>query len=115
MAPSAVANCRSAAPVAGTGLMKAGQRRRTPSVRLAARASAAPEAPGIDAAQSTSMEGLNKYSKRITQPKSQGASQAMLYATGLTEQDMNKPQVGLVWKAWNKMHRGSFLLEIDRG
>ncbi|MBV6433561.1 MAG: Dihydroxy-acid dehydratase [Bryobacteraceae bacterium] len=42
---------------------------------------------------------LNKYSSRITQPKSQGASQAMLYATGLTEEDMNKPQVGIasVW------------------
>ena len=26
-------------------------------------------------------------------PKSQGASQAMLYATGLNEEDMNKPQV----------------------
>ncbi len=42
---------------------------------------------------------LNKYSAEITQPKSQGASQAMLYATGLTEQDMSKPQVGIasVW------------------
>jgi len=42
---------------------------------------------------------LNKYSSRVTQPKSQGASQAMLYATGLTEEDMNKPQVGIasVW------------------
>ena len=39
-------------------------------------------------------KGLNKYSSRITQPKSQGASQAMLYGTGLTEADMNKPQVG---------------------
>lgn len=38
--------------------------------------------------------GLNKYSSVITQPKSQGASQAMLYATGMTESDMNKPQVG---------------------
>lgn len=37
--------------------------------------------------------GLNKISSRITQPKSQGASQAMLYGTGLTEDDMNKPQV----------------------
>ena len=37
--------------------------------------------------------GLNKYSSKITQPKSQGASQAMLYATGLNEEDMNKPQV----------------------
>ena len=36
--------------------------------------------------------GLNKFSSRITQPKSQGASQAMLYATGLNEDDMNKPQ-----------------------
>jgi hypothetical protein len=37
--------------------------------------------------------GLNKFSARITQPKSQGASQAMLYATGMDEDDMNKPQV----------------------
>jgi len=35
---------------------------------------------------------LNKYSSRITQPKSQGASQAMLFATGLKEEDMNKAQ-----------------------
>ena len=40
--------------------------------------------------------GLNKFSKRITQPKSQGASQAMLYGTGLSPDDMNKPQVGLM-------------------
>lgn len=38
---------------------------------------------------------LNKYSSRITQPASQGASQAMLYGTGLTESDMDKPQVGI--------------------
>ena len=31
------------------------------------------------------MSQLNKYSSRITQPKSQGASQAMLYATGMTD------------------------------
>ena len=37
---------------------------------------------------------LNKYSSEITQPKSQGASQAMLYATGFTEQDMNKTAGG---------------------
>ncbi len=42
---------------------------------------------------------LNKYSSRITQPKSQGASQAMLYATGLKPEDMSKAQVGIasVW------------------
>ncbi|GLA13437.1 hypothetical protein AnigIFM62618_010426 [Aspergillus niger] len=44
-------------------------------------------------------ETLNKVSSKITQPKSQGASQAMLYATGLTEKDMSKAQVGIssVW------------------
>jgi dihydroxy-acid dehydratase len=42
---------------------------------------------------------LNNYSCEITQRKSQGASQAMLYATGLSDQDMNKPQIGIasVW------------------
>jgi dihydroxy-acid dehydratase len=42
---------------------------------------------------------INKISSHITQPKSQGASQAMLYATGLREEDMAKPQVGIssVW------------------
>src|SRR5438067_2859769 len=42
---------------------------------------------------------LNKYSSRITQPKSQGASQAMLYAAGLSDQDLEKPQIGIasVW------------------
>lgn len=46
---------------------------------------------------------LNKYSSRITQPKSQGASQAMLYATGMHEEDMGKPQVGIasVWYEGN--------------
>ncbi len=49
------------------------------------------------------MTQLNKYSSRITQPKSQGASQAMLYATGLTSEDMNKAQVGIgsVWYEGN--------------
>jgi dihydroxy-acid dehydratase len=46
---------------------------------------------------------LNRYSSQITQPKSQGASQAMLYATGLQEQDMDKAQVGIasVWYEGN--------------
>jgi dihydroxy-acid dehydratase len=46
---------------------------------------------------------LNKYSSKITQVKSQGASQAMLYGTGLTEEDMSKPQVGIasVWYEGN--------------
>ena len=38
---------------------------------------------------------FNKYSKTITQDKSQGASQAMLYAIGLNETDLKKGQVGI--------------------
>ena len=38
---------------------------------------------------------LNKYSKTLTQDETQPASQAMLYAIGLTEEDMSKPQVGI--------------------
>ena len=46
---------------------------------------------------------LNKFSSRVTQPRSQGASQAMLYGTGLTEADMQKAQVGIasVWYEGN--------------
>ena len=55
---------------------------------------------------------LNRYSRHITQPKSQGGSQAMLHATGLTEEDLNKPQVGIasMWYEGNpcNMH----LLEL---
>ena len=38
---------------------------------------------------------LNKYSKTITQDNSLPAAQAMLYAIGLNEEDMLKPQVGI--------------------
>jgi len=41
------------------------------------------------------MGKLNKYSSRITQDRHQPASQAMLYAIGLTEEDMKKPFVGI--------------------
>ncbi len=46
---------------------------------------------------------LNKFSERITQPRAQGASQAMLYATGLTDRDLDKAQVGIasVWYEGN--------------
>lgn len=38
---------------------------------------------------------LNKHSKKITQSDSQPASQAMLYALGLSEDDLKKPFVGI--------------------
>jgi dihydroxy-acid dehydratase len=41
-------------------------------------------------------ETPNKYSRTVTQDPSQPASQAMLYAVGLSEDDLKKPQVGIV-------------------
>jgi len=62
---------------------------------------------------------LNKHSATITQPKSQGAGQAMLYGTGLTRDDMNKPQVGIasVWWEGNtcNMHLNDLAAEVKKG
>ncbi len=62
---------------------------------------------------------LNRYSSRITQPRSQGASQAMLYATGLVEADMNKAQVGIasVWYEGNpcNMHLNILADKVKEG
>ena len=62
---------------------------------------------------------LNKYSSRITQPASQGASQAMLYATGLSPEDMNKPQIGIasVWWEGNpcNMHLNDLAADVATG
>lgn len=62
---------------------------------------------------------LNKVSSRITQPKSQGASQAMLYATGLTPDDMAKAQVGIasVWYEGNpcNMHLMDLAGHVKKG
>jgi dihydroxy-acid dehydratase len=46
---------------------------------------------------------LNRFSARITQTKAQGASQAMLYGTGLTDEDMAKAEIGIasVWYEGN--------------
>jgi dihydroxy-acid dehydratase len=62
---------------------------------------------------------LNKYSQRITQPRSQGASQAMLYGVGLTEEDMGKGQVGIstMWFEGNtcNMHLNDLAEEVKKG
>jgi dihydroxy-acid dehydratase len=39
---------------------------------------------------------LNKYSKILTQDETQPGAQAMYYGIGFTDDDMNKPQVGIV-------------------
>src|SRR3954466_9663303 len=62
---------------------------------------------------------LNRYSSRITQTKSQGASQAMLYGTGLTRDDMQKAQVGIasVWYEGNtcNMHLNDLAAKVKEG
>jgi dihydroxy-acid dehydratase len=62
---------------------------------------------------------LNKISRHITQPKSQGASQAMLYGAGLTDADMQKAQVGIasVWYEGNtcNMHLLDLAAEVKQG
>ncbi|KAJ2123677.1 hypothetical protein IW147_002426 [Coemansia sp. RSA 720] len=62
---------------------------------------------------------LNRYSSMITQPKSQGASQAMLFGTGLKEDDMSKPQVGIssVWFEGNpcNMHLLDLSARVKEG
>lgn len=42
------------------------------------------------------MTTLNKYSRTITQDETQPAAQAMLYGIGLTEDDLQRAQVGIV-------------------
>ena len=67
----------------------------------------------------TANNGLNKYSARVTQPKAQGASQAMLYGTGLTDADMDKPQVGIgsMWYEGNtcNMHLNDLSAWVKAG
>ncbi len=63
--------------------------------------------------------GLNRYSSRITQPPSQGASQAMLFATGMSHDDLNKAQVGIAscWYEGNpcNMHLGDLADHVKTG
>lgn len=56
---------------------------------------------------------LNKHSAIVTQDKSQGASQAMLYATGFTAADMDKAQIGVgsVW--WSGNPCNMHLMELN--
>jgi len=59
---------------------------------------------------------LNKHSKRLTQDESQPASQAMLYAVGLSDDDMNKAQVGIASTGYDgnpcNMHLNNLAAEV---
>lgn len=62
---------------------------------------------------------LNPYSKTITQDVSQPASQAQLYATGLTEEDLKKGQVGIVSTGFEgnpcNMHLNVLAHQVKKG
>ena len=62
---------------------------------------------------------MNRYSSRITQPKSQGGSQAMLYGAGLTREDMSKAEVGIVANWWEgntcNMHLNDLAAKVKQG
>jgi dihydroxy-acid dehydratase len=62
---------------------------------------------------------LNKYSSRITEPKSQGASQAMLIGTGLTPSDLQKPEIGIAANWWEgntcNMHLNDLAAKVREG
>jgi len=61
---------------------------------------------------------LNKYSKRVTQDETQPAAQAMLYGVGLSEEDMNKPQIGIASTGYDgntcNMHLNKLADEIKQ-
>jgi len=65
------------------------------------------------------VQKLNKYSSRITEPKSQGASQAMLIGTGLTPSDLQKPEIGIAANWWEgntcNMHLNDLAARVREG
>ncbi|HXF64709.1 MAG TPA: dihydroxy-acid dehydratase [Caldilineaceae bacterium] len=67
----------------------------------------------------TTVNGLNKYSRVLTQTRSQVGSQAMLYGVGLSEEDMQKPQVGIASMGWEgntcNMHLNDLAKEVKAG
>ncbi|KAI8147080.1 dihydroxy-acid dehydratase [Fennellomyces sp. T-0311] len=62
---------------------------------------------------------MNKYSRQITQLDTAGAGQAQLYATGLTEDDMSKAQVGITSFGYDgnpcNMHINDLAAKVKEG
>lgn len=61
---------------------------------------------------------LNRFSARLTESESQVGSRAMLYATGLSEEDLKKPQVGIASTGWDgnpcNMHLNGLADEVRK-
>jgi dihydroxy-acid dehydratase len=69
--------------------------------------------------QPTDLSSLNRYSRRLTQDETQPAAQAMLYALGLSEEDLRKPQIGIVSTGYDgnpcNMHLNQLAQEVKGG
>lgn len=67
----------------------------------------------------TQTNELNKYSKVFTQDKTQPAAQAMLYGIGLTDDDMQKAQVGIASMGYDgntcNMHLNDLAQVVKKG
>jgi len=65
------------------------------------------------------MEKLNKYSSSITQDNSQPAAQAMLYAIGFSDEDFEKPLIGIASTGYEgnpcNMHLNKLALDVKSG
>ena len=65
------------------------------------------------------MKELNKYSKTFTQDETQPAAQAMLYGIGLTDDDMQKAQVGIASMGYDgntcNMHLNDLAAVVKQG
>ncbi len=55
---------------------------------------------------------LNRYSSRLTEPRQQGASQAMLLGAGLSRADLGKPQIGIASVWWEGNTCNMHLLDL---
>jgi dihydroxy-acid dehydratase len=62
---------------------------------------------------------LNKFSKTLTQDVSNPAAQAMLYAIGMTEDDLKKPQIGIASTGYEgnpcNMHLNGLSVHVKKG
>ncbi|TVR29572.1 MAG: dihydroxy-acid dehydratase [Balneolaceae bacterium] len=62
---------------------------------------------------------INKFSSRLTENRAQVGSKAMLYATGLSEDDMKKAQIGIASTGWDgnpcNMHLNGLAEVVKRG
>lgn len=65
------------------------------------------------------MTTLNKFSRTLTQEVTNPAAQAMLYAIGLTEEDMAKPQIGIASTGYEgnpcNIHLNGLSVHVKKG